>query len=94
MAEAPKRIWAMPRIGPGGAVLGWDNGRWEGEEPPARMQAVPFVPADIADGYREALKHAASEMRRFGWETADIEAREALGAVDEALAKGDEETAG
>ena len=55
MAEAPKRAWLIPRVGPGFRVIGWDSGRWTCKLSRQAVHAAEFTRADIADGYREAL---------------------------------------
>lgn len=93
MGEAPREIWARPRVGPGNAVLGWEDGHWRCPEPASadadfrEVHEIPFTRADIADRYRAALEKIAQCQMiggRIYW------SEEMAEALREALAKGDE----
>lgn len=87
MGEAAE-IWipnhAAREITPGMAI-----GNVFGADVPGTRQR--YVHADIADGYRAALRNARSVMQSVLDEDAsDNEMEAAIGEIGEALAKGDE----
>ena len=93
MAEAPKRIFTWQV----GETNGEAHGSWadiNAEIGPNREMGTPFVRADIADGYREALRNLVLVYGATPASTdADVMAEkytEAWQTAMMALAKGDE----
>ena len=66
MNEAPKQIWAAPRIGPGWRVMGWDQGKWHATKTELAQRthghALEYTRTDLVPDW-QPIETAPENMR-------------------------------